>query len=135
MWPFKRKRDINQLIFDCAEHRRSADAQELIACLMHTELFAPIASGAPNLPDGTRYVVGANDSIRIFSAQLGNLSCMAFYTDRNDVRVRRPYLSMTGIEAMKMVLKANAGGILIQNNKTAYFGLDAQGIREALGAS
>ena len=31
-----------------------------------------------------------------------------------------------------MVLKAKADGIAIQNNKTSYFGLDAQGIRDAL---
>src|SRR5262245_38529651 len=115
MWPFKRKRNINQLIFDYAEHRRSADTQELIACLMHTELFAPIASGAPNLPDGTRYVVSAADSIQVFSVQLGDLRCIAFYTDRSDDRLRGACLSMTGAEAMRMVLKTDADGIVIQN--------------------
>ncbi len=36
---------------------------------------------------------------------------------------------------MKMVLKTDADGIVIQNNTTSYFGLDAQGIREALGVA
>jgi hypothetical protein len=42
---------------------------------------------------------------------------------------------MTGEEAMRMVLKAKADGIMIQNTKTSYFGLDAQGIRDALEAA
>jgi len=134
MWPFKKKRDVNQLIFDCAEYHRSADMEELIACLMHTELFAAVASGLPVLPNGTRYLVGENDSIKLFTAGIGNLVCVAFYTDRSDVRLRHPCISLTGKEAMEMVLKANADGIAIQNNKNSHCGFDAQTIREMLGA-
>ena len=135
MWPFKKKRDINQLIFDCAEYRRAADMQELIACLLHTELFAPVASGLPVLPNGTRYLVGANDSIKLFTARIGNLSCVAFYTDRSDVRLQHPCISLTGEEAMRMILEANADGIGIQNNKTSHCGFDRQRIREILGVA
>ena len=132
IWPFKKQRDVNQLIFDCAEYRRPEDQKELITLLLRTELFAPVVSGAPNLPDGTRHVVGANDSIQLMTARLGNLNCVAFFTDQSDTRLRHPCISMGGEEAMRMVLKAKADGIAIQNNKTSYFGLDAQGIREAL---
>jgi hypothetical protein len=135
MWPFKKERDINQLIFDCAEYKKAADTKQLTECLMRAELFAPVASGAPNVPDGTRYLVGSNDSIQLSTARIGDLNCVAFYTDRNDSRLRRPFISMTGKEAMQMVLKANADGMAIQNNKASYFGFNAQGIREALGAA
>ena|ERR1051325_1311105 len=135
IWPFKKQRDVNQLIFDCAEYSRPADQKELIALLLRTELYAPVVSGAPNLLNGTRYVVGANDSIQLATARLGNLNCVAFFTDRSDTRLQHPSISMTGEEAMRMVLKAKADGIAIQNNKTSYFGLDAQGIRDALGAA
>ena len=133
-WPFKKQRDINQLIFDYAEYHRPRDRDELIALLMRTELFAPVISGAPDLPNGTRYVVGANDSIQLMTARLGNLNCVAFFTDQSDTRLQPPFISMTGEEAMRMVLEAKADGIAIQNNKTSYFGLDAQGIRKALRA-
>jgi len=135
MWPFKQNRDVNQLIFDYAEHRRPADLRELIVLLRQTELFAPVVSGAPNAPSGTKYVVSADDAIQLQTARLGNLNCVAFYTDRSDARLQHPCVSMTGEEALSMVLRANADGIAIQNNKTSYFGLDAQGIREALGKS
>jgi hypothetical protein len=42
---------------------------------------------------------------------------------------------MNGREAMEMVLNANADGMVIQINQSSYFGLNAQGIRNALGAS
>ncbi len=133
IWPFKKQRDVNQLIFDCAEYHHPADRKELIAVLMRTELFSPVVSGAPNVPNGTRHVVGANDSIQLATARLGDLNCVAFFADRSDVRLRHPCISMSGEEAMRMVLKARADGIAIQS-KTSYFGLDAQGIRKALGA-
>jgi len=133
MWPFKQNRDVDQLIFDYAEHRRPADMRELIALLRQTELFAPVVSGAPSVPSGTKYVAGAHDAIQLRTARLGNLNCVAFYTHRSDARLQHPCVSMNGEEAMRMVLKANADGIAIQNNKTSYFGLDAQGIREAIG--
>jgi hypothetical protein len=135
IWPFKKQRDVNQLIFDCAEFRRPADQRELIALLLRTELFAPVVSGAPNLPNGSQHVVGAGDSIQLATARLGSLNCVAFFTNRSDARLAHPCASMTGEEAMRMVLKAKADGIMIQNTKTSYFGLDAQGIRDALEAA
>ena len=131
IWPFKKQRDVNQLIFDCAEYHHPADRKELIAVLMRTELFSPVVSGAPVVR--TRHDDGAKHSIQPATARLCDLNCVAFLADRSDVRLRHPCISMSGEEAMRMVLKARADGIAIQS-KTSYFGLDAQGIRKALGA-
>lgn len=132
IWPFKKQRDVNQLIFDCAEYRRPADQKELVALLMRTELFAPVLSGAPSLSNGVRHIVSTDDAIQIATARIGSLNCVAFYTDRSDARLSHPCISMSGDEAMRMTLKAKADGIVIQNTKTSYFGLDAQGIRDVL---
>jgi hypothetical protein len=135
MWPFtkpKKPRDVNQLIFDCAEYHRPKDTQELIACLMRTELFAAVSDG-PNLPNGTRYLVGPNDKMKVAACKIGNLHCVAFYTDRIDTRLRHPCIGLTGEEVMRMVLKSDADGFVVQNNKNSYFGLERQGIRDALG--
>jgi hypothetical protein len=96
MWPFKRRRNVNQLIFDYAEYRRPADIKELVSVLRQTEFFASVVSGAPNLANGTRYVTGAADAIQLSTARLGNLNCVAFYTDRSDPRLQYPCVSMTG---------------------------------------
>ena len=139
IWPFKKprdlkqERDLNQLIFDYAEYQRPADKRELIALLKRTELFALLATDAPQVPNGTRYVTGPNDSIALKTAQLGDLHCTAFFTDRSiDPRLQQGCISMNGEEALRMVLKAGADGIVVQG-RTSYFGLDAQGIRDALG--
>jgi len=107
--------------------------RELITLLRHTELFAQVLGGAPNLPNGTQHVVGPNENIQIATGQINGLNPVAFFVDPKDSRLRRPFLSMSGLEAMKMVLKMNADGIVIQNNKNSHFGLNAQGVREALG--
>ena len=67
--------------------------------------------------------------------RIGNLKLFGFYTDRNDVRRKHPCISMTGKEPMEMVLKANADGIAIRNNKRSEIGLTAEGIRAALATA
>lgn len=128
----QKQRDVDQLIFDCAEYHRPADQKELIALLRSTELFAPVRSAEPKLPIGVSYIVRADDTIQIATARIGSLNCVVFFTNRNDARLSQPCLSMSGDEAMRMALKAKADGIVIQNSKTSYFGLDAQGIQDAL---
>jgi len=136
IWPFKKKRDVNQLMFDCAEYHRPADRRELVALLMRTELFAPACSGLPDLPNGTRHTTGPDDSLQLMMARVGDLSCVAFYTDKSKTPSHLGCISLTGEEAMRMVLKSKADGITIQNNKESptYFALDAQAIRHALAS-
>jgi hypothetical protein len=86
-WLFKKKRDINQLIFDCAEHRNAEDERELVALVMEAELFAPVIIGARNVPDETRYVVGPHDVIGLGTARLGELNMTLFYTPIPTIRV------------------------------------------------
>jgi len=134
IWPFNKRvqRDVDQLIFDCAEHHRPSDQKELIARLMHTVLFAPVASGAPNLPEGTRHVVREDDAIRLFTVPVGNLNCLAFYTSRAAAPRDCSSISMSGKAAMRMVLQVKADGISTQNSRNSYLALDAQSIRHAL---
>jgi hypothetical protein len=40
LWPFKKKPDIDQLIFDYAERRKAVDERELVAPVPEAELFA-----------------------------------------------------------------------------------------------
>src|SRR5262245_58535435 len=79
---------------------RPADRKELIALLKRSELFALLATDAPHLPNGTRYVTGPEDSIALKTAQLGDLYCVAFFTDRSiDPRLQQGCVSMNGEEA------------------------------------
>jgi len=98
LWPFKKPRDLNQLIFDYAEHQRPADKKELVALLKRTELFAPLASDVSHIPPGKPYVIGPDDSIGLKTAQLGGLICVVFFTDRSDPRLQGPCASMNGEE-------------------------------------
>jgi hypothetical protein len=86
-------------------------------------------TGAPNVPARTRYVVGSDDVIGLGTARSGQLNMTLFYTDPNDPRLRRSYISMNGREVMEMVLNANADGTVIQNNR---FGLGGAWIREVI---
>ena len=134
-WPF-RERDVNELMYDCVEYGRPTDKQKLVALLMNAELFSPVFSGPPDLPNGTRDTVSPGGSIRLTSVRVGEWVCVPFYTDRSKAPQHLRLISMTGEEAMRMVLKMEAGGISIQNNKKSpsCYTLSAQGIREVLAS-
>ncbi|MDX2111884.1 MAG: hypothetical protein SFY80_16770 [Verrucomicrobiota bacterium] len=131
MWPFTDK-DLDSLIYDYAEKKRPGDMRKLLKLLACAELFAPVISGLPDNPVGMKYIVGAGDRIQIRTVEVSGLKLVLFYTSKTDARLGTSFISMTGREAFEMVIKAEEGGIAVQNARTSWFGLDRQGVLDAI---
>lgn len=86
----------------------------------------------PLLPPGTKYVTKAEDRVRIRTVTISGLKLVLFYTAKSDSRLGPSFISMSGREAFAMTLKSGEEGIAIQNSKTSWFGLNRQGITDAL---
>ena len=118
------KRDVDQVIFDIAEHGRAADHDRLFALLRDRELFSMVVGSSVPFRDGEKRTVAAGDQISLVAATLPNgLQCAAFFVDRNDSRLGDRYVGMTLVEAIRMVQRTpDLGGLLIQNSKQSWVG-------------
>src|SRR6202043_1790478 len=110
------RRDMDQLIFDLAEHgNRPADLSELYRRMAGIEVFAKVLSANFPLQNGTRHIVGPGQNLQIQSASLPTGQNMAqFFVDKADPRLRPQFVGMSPREACEMVLKLDSlAGLLI----------------------
>ena len=118
---FKDKRDIDQVIFDIAEHQRPRDHERLFQLLQGRELFTPVASSNVPFEDGASITVKPGDEINLKTATLPNgMVCIVFYIHRSDPRLGTPYAGFTVRDAFDMVIKTNADAVLIQNGRDSW---------------
>jgi hypothetical protein len=118
---FGDKRDVNQVIFDIAEHHRPRDHQRLFELLRGRELFVSIASSNVPLKHGRRIMISSGDEIQMKTGTLPNgMTCAVFYVDRADSRLGSPYAGMTVPEALEMVSKTELDALLIQNAQNSW---------------
>ena len=120
------ERDIDQLIFDLAEHgNRPADRRELYRRLPNMELFARVLTANFPLQNGSQHTIGPGQNLQIQSASLASGHNLAqFFIDRSDSRVGSHFISISPREACSMVLTMDAlSGLLICNSKNSWVAL------------
>ena len=118
---FKDKRDIDQLIFDIAEHKRPRDHKRLFQLLQGRELFTSVASSNIPFEDGKSITVKAGDVINLKTAKLPNgMVGIVFFIHRGDSRLGEPYAGFAVRDALDMVIKTNADAMLIQNEGDSW---------------
>ncbi len=118
---FRDKRDIDQVIFDIAEHQRRRDHERLFQLLRGRELFAAVASSNVPFEDGASITVKAGDVINLNTAKLPNgMVCIVFFVHRSDSRLGERYAGFTVRDALDMVIQTNADAMLIQNGRDSW---------------
>jgi len=129
-------RDLDQVIFDIAEHQRPGDHERLFRLLRGRELYVRVlASSIPS--SGQTHVVGTNDVILVEQARLPNgLRCAAFFVHKSDARLGLHFVAMTSAEAFRMVERSpDLDALLIQNARqswVAFLRAELPRIREKL---
>jgi len=88
------RRDMDQLIFDLAEHdNRPADLDELYRRMAGIEVFAKVLSADFPLQNGARHTVGPGQNLQIQSTTLPTGHFMAqFFVDGADARLRPQFV-------------------------------------------
>jgi len=120
------RRDMDQLIFDLAEHgNRPTDLCELYRRMAVIEVFAKVLSANFPLQNGARHTIGLGQNLQIQSATMPTGHVMAqFFVDGADARLRPQFVSLSPREACEMVLKmGNLAGLLICNSKNSWIAL------------
>jgi len=132
---FGRKRDIDRLIFEIAGHKREEDYQALFQAIKGKTFYCPLdPASAASIPKGAAYVTQAHDSLKIpFLASINGLKLVPLFTSEDDKRLAAGCFAIEGFEALSMALKAaGADGVLFQNNRDSWVGVDKERIRQVL---
>jgi hypothetical protein len=118
-------RDINQLIFDIAEHSYPSDKQELYRRFHFMEVYTKVYETNVKLPNGGKHVVKKGDRIIIETARLPGGQCVAlFFVDKSDPRLLPEFIGMTVPEACAMVLRIDdIDGMMLCNLNDSWFAM------------
>lgn len=129
------ERDINQLIYDYAEHSRPRDYAHIITKLPGLTLYAPVRSSNAPFYHGMQHVTKPGDQIAIQAVNVPGYGKMVlFFTDQRNPRLEFPYIGTPFAEACKMaMLTPDVVGVLIYNDKESYIGLPHFQLMEILG--
>ncbi|MDO8330671.1 MAG: hypothetical protein Q7T36_09385 [Fluviicoccus sp.] len=131
---FKRKtkndeRDIEQLIFDVAEHQRDADFHLLYLLLKDREVFVPVVrSSVPSAAKpGEAYVTRTEDQLVLKTVELpGNGAWAPAATQAISQLVAGGYVGMPWLGFLNMVMKIeDVRGAFLQG-QTSWVALDKQ---------
>ncbi len=137
---FKRKaksddRDIEQVIFDVAEHNKDEDYHRLYELLVGRELFLPVdpESLPANYEPGSKIVTDSSMQIRVRNVQGPNGETLVPSATLEECpMVQGGYIGMDWFEYLQTVLKIpSVAGVLIQG-KTSWVGFDKQRIQYIL---
>ena len=132
---FGRKRDIDRLIFEVAEHKREEDYQALFLAIKGKTFHCPVdPASAAAIPRGAAYVTQAHDALRIpCLASINGLKLVPLFTSANDKRLSAGRFAIEGLEALVMAFKtAGVDGVLFQNNRDSWVGVDKERIKRVL---
>ena len=130
---FKKKRTIDSLIRDIADHQRPDDYSEFFRRLPTLQLFIPIVGPLPaSIPSGERIVIRAGMEIKARTALVQDLECVLAFTSNDNPNLGNDYAGIEGREALQMVLRIpNMGGLLVQSTGTGV-ALDRQKVSHVL---
>ena len=127
----ERGRDLDTLINDIADHNREDDLLELVSSLPMLPLYFSVAGPLPeNLPIGKR--IALEEHLECRTASVQGLECALAFTTPTDPRLNVERIIIDGLEALRMVLKTNLDGLLIQSSRTGWVVIQRKQIEQIL---
>jgi hypothetical protein len=131
----QRPQDLEQLLFNLAEHKKEEDYQLLFQLMAAAEVFVPadLKSMPANAKPGQPYKTQPGDNVAVKTVQVPGLgSCVAGSTTQSSPLVAGGYVGMTWLGLLEMALKIEAcRGVLLQG-QTSWIALDRQRVEYAL---
>lgn len=134
--PKKDERDIEQVIFDVAEHNKEEDYSRLYELMVGRDLFLPV--DPESLPKdyelGSKIVTDPTMQIRVRNVQGPNGDTFVpSATTESSPMVQEGYIGMQWFDYLEMVLEIpSVSGVLIQG-QTSWVGFDKERIKVILG--
>ena len=129
------KRDLEQIIFDIAEHKRNEDFHLLHLLMKSREVFVPVDTGSvpPSAHPGVPYMTRPGDNVRIRTVELPhNGLWVPAATKPTNRMLSKGYVGMPWLGCLAMATKIeNARGIYLQG-ETSWVALDKQRITHVL---
>jgi hypothetical protein len=134
----KDSRDLEQVIFDIAEHNREADLHLFYRLMSTREVYLPVdeASLPTASEPGVPYTTQDTDEVKVYTVSIpNNGSWIAAATQTSHPLLAGGCLRMTWLGFLKMALEgAEVRGALIQG-KTSWIALDKERITYVLSYS
>ena len=127
--------DIDQLIFDIAEHKRTKDYEAFCKLLEGRVFFCQVdPASTTGMPKGVPYRAQANDAIKLPGlAKIKGLTLLPLYTSPSDQRLKNSYLEIEGLEALRMAVRGKGiDGLLFQNRRNSWVVLNMEQIKSVL---
>jgi hypothetical protein len=127
--------DIDQLIFDLAEHKRAKDYETFCKLLKGRAFFCQVdPPSTTGLPSGLPYQIQRRDAIKLPGlAKIKGLALLPLYTFDGDQRLKNSYVKIEGLEALRMAVKATGiDGLLFQNRHDSWIVLNREQIKQLL---
>ncbi|WP_284197242.1 hypothetical protein [Chitinimonas prasina] len=137
--PTHSKRDLEQLIFDVAEHQADKDFRELYAIMRGKQVFVPIDRGSipAAAAAGEQYVTTANDCLKMqYVIGPNGQFLIPSATSEDSPIVQNGYVGMDWTAFLQMVAKLDSSffGALLQG-KTSWVAFDRDRINYILGGT
>jgi hypothetical protein len=130
--------DIDRLIFDIAEYKRTADYETFYTLIGGRVFFVRVdPASTKGIPQGVPHKIKATDSLRLTGlAKIQGLTLLPLFTSAEDKRLQGSYAEIEGLEALRMALKTSGiDGVLFQNKEQSWVALKMDEIRHVLAAS
>jgi hypothetical protein len=134
---FRRNRtlDIDSLIFDIAEYKRSSDYEAFFKLLPDRVFFLRVDPQSTNaIPRGSPYRIKSTDALKATGlANMQGLTLLPLYTSSGDPRLHGSYAEIDGLEALRMALRTSGiDGVLFQNKEQSWLVLTMAQINQVL---
>ena len=134
---FRRNRsvDIDRLIFDIAEHKRTRGYEAFCELISGRVFFLRVDPFSINgMPRGAPYRIKSTDSMKLTGiANVQGRTLLPLYTSSDDKRLKDSYVEIEGLEALRMALNcAGIDGLLFQNKGESWLVLQMDQIRQVL---
>jgi len=127
--------DIDQLIFDIAEHKRAKDYEAFCKLLEGRVFFCQIdPASTPEIPRGVPYRTQGDNGLKATGlATINGLTLVPLYTFQGDARLKNSYIEIEGIEALRMAERGTGiDGLLFQNSRDSWVVLNIKQIKSLL---
>ncbi|HKF52233.1 MAG TPA: hypothetical protein VKB26_07965 [Candidatus Acidoferrales bacterium] len=134
-FPRNRNVDIDRLIFDISEYKRTRDYEAFCHLIPGHVFFVRVDAASINeMPSGIAYRVKSSDRIKLTGlAKIQGLTLLPLYTSSDDKRLHDSYAEIEGLEALRMAVKgAGVEGILFQNKGQSWLVLKTDQIKQVL---
>ena len=132
----KSPRDIDSLIKDIADHKKTKDYSEFLALLPNLRLFMPLVGPLPEgIQHGQKITVRQGMELTARTASVKNLQLVLVFTSSSNPELGAEYAEIEGREALQMVLKSpGIDGLLVQSSGTGWVGVDRDTISDVLSS-